>query len=188
MRALLSRLRRDEDGLSAIEMALILPILVLLSAGTIEYSRLLLLSQKLQSAAFNLADLTARDKELTGEGMTNIFLAIDQVVRPFDFSDSGRAIVTSIGADEDDDPIINWQCDGAGMFAAGSLIGSGDGEEAAVPGGIGLREGETLIAAEIFYDFTPLFGIGLPRQTLRRIAIFKPRLGELSTSPCADAT
>ena len=64
MRALLTRLRSCDRGVSAMEFALILPILVMFSAGTIEYSRMIILTQKLQSGAFMLADLTARDKTL----------------------------------------------------------------------------------------------------------------------------
>ena len=161
MRGLVSRLRRDERGVSAMEFALILPILVALSAGTIEYSRLILLTQKLQSAAYILSDLTARYKDLPPEQMSDLFLAVDQVIQPFDFAPSGRAIVTSVGADSDDDRIVLWQCGGSGSFAAASEIGATLGGAAAIPGDLALKEGETIIAAEIFFEFEPLFGIGL---------------------------
>lgn len=184
MRGLMARLRHDDRGLSAMEFALILPILVMFSAGTIEYSRLILITQKVQSGAFNLADLTARDKELTDARMANIFLSIEHVVKPFDFETNGRAIVTNIGADDDDNPILTWQCNGAGFFAVGSLIGSEPGADVALPAGLEVRHGETMIAAELFYDFQPLFGIGLGPQVIRRAAYFKPRLGELDIKPC----
>ena len=100
MRRLLTRLLACDRGVSAMEFALILPILVMFSAGTIEYSRLILLTQKLQSGAFILADLTARDKTLSTEQLGHIFLAIDQIVRPFEFAGNGHAIVTSLGADD----------------------------------------------------------------------------------------
>ena len=60
MLRLIAAVRRDRDGVSAIEFALILPILITLAYGTIEYGRMLLLSQKLQNGTFILADLTAR--------------------------------------------------------------------------------------------------------------------------------
>ena len=88
MRRLISRLGRDTRGVSAMEFALILPLLVMFSAGTIEYSRLILATQKLQSGAFTLADLTARydDDDMDAELLADIFLAIDQVIQPFDFA------------------------------------------------------------------------------------------------------
>jgi hypothetical protein len=134
MRGLISRLRHDVDGVSAMEFALILPLLVMFSAGTIEYSRLILATQKLQSGAFTLADLTARydDDDMNAERLADIFLAIGQVVQPFDFAADGRAILTSIGADEDDDPFVQDQCVGSAELDATSEIGE-LGEAATLP-------------------------------------------------------
>lgn len=178
MRTLLARVRACERGVSAVEFALILPILVMFSAGTIEYSRLILLTQKLQSAAFILADLSARDEALGTEQLGHIFLAIDQVIRPFEFAGNGRAYVTSIGADEDDALTLNWQCPGAGTLDIESALVSED-EVAELPGDIVLVHGETLIAAEVFFDFRPLFNVGLGSRVIHRVAYYKPRIGDL---------
>ena len=182
----LGRLAGDERGVTAMEFGLILPILVMFSAGTIEYSRLILLTQKLQSGAFILADLTARDQDLSTEQLSHIFLAIDQVVAPFRFVGEGRAIVSSVGADAADDPILNWQCGGSGALAVASQLGTEEGEPVALPDELDLKHGETLIAAEVFYAFEPLFGVGLEPRTIRRVAYFKPRLGDLATMTCPD--
>jgi hypothetical protein len=183
--ASLTRLWRDTRGFTAAEFGLILPILLLFSVGTIELSRLILLTQKLQSGAFTLADLTARykDEDMDADRLADIFLAIDQVIRPFEFATAGHAIVTSIGVDEDDDPVVNWQCGGAGEFDVDSEIGS-DGEEAALPGELAIGPGETIIAAEVFFDYEPLFGVVLSPRVIRRVAYFKPRLGDLNTLAC----
>ena len=118
------RLLRDRRGIAATEFALILPILVLFSAGTIEYSRLILLTQKLQSGAFILADLTARDRTLSEAQLENIFLAIDNIIQPFDFAADGRAIVTSVGVNAAKKPVVNWQRHGSGELAATSEVGT----------------------------------------------------------------
>lgn len=186
----LGALRRDERGVSALEFALVLPLLVLLSAGTIEVSRLVLLTQKLQSAAFTLADLTARidgDDGSRSETLGNVFLAIDQVVQPFDFGTGGRAIVTSIASPTADAaPSVAWQCAGSGGLAATSAIGA-PAQAAALPAGLDIRKGETIVAAEVYFEFRPLFGIGLlPERRIRRVAYFKPRLGELASLTCPE--
>lgn len=180
MRALLARLARDLRGVAATEFALLLPILVMFGAGTIEYSRLILLTQKLQSGSFILADLTARDKTLSEEQLENIFLAIDQVIQPFDFAADGVAIVSSIGVDASDDPVISWQRIGSGTLAATSGLGD-EGDDAVLPDELEIKAGETIIAAEVFYDFEPIFPLGLSPRVIRRVAYYKPRLGTLDT-------
>ena len=150
------------------------------SAGTIEYSRLILLTQKLQSGAFILADLAARDKTLSEEQLENIFLAIDQIIQPFDFAIDGKAIVTSVGVDASDDPVVNWQRIGSGSLAATSEIGE-EGDDATLPDDLDIVDGETIIAAEVFYSFEPLFGIGLAPRIIRKVSYYKPRLGTLDT-------
>jgi TadE-like protein len=180
IRALLSTLR-DDRGMSAVEFALVLPILVTLSVGTVEYSRLIMLTQKLQSGSFILADLTARNKELSTEKLGHIFLAIDQVIRPFPFDEAGTSIVTSVGTDADGDPEVAWQCFGAGTLEADSQIGAGAGEAATLPENLAIESGEIIIAAEVFYAYEPLFGLGPAARVIRRTAYFKPRLGDLST-------
>jgi hypothetical protein len=184
LRPLLGRLRRDQRGFSAAEFALVLPILVILSVGTVEYSRLILLTQKLQSGAFLLADLSARDRTLSTGQLANIFLAIDQVIAPFEFAEAGRALVTSIGVDTDDDPVVNWQCAGGGDLEAPSRLGEGAGEAATLPDDLELSPGETIIAAEVFYAYAPLFGLGPDARVIRRAAFYKPRLGDLTTMAC----
>lgn len=181
---------RDVRGVSALEFALILPLLVLVSLGTIETSRLILLTQKLQSAAFTLSDLTARIADDDGNRaatLHNVFLGVEQVIRPFDFSAHGQSIVTAIRSPAaDSTPVVGWQCLGSGSLGVGSEVGE-TGLSAALPAALGIKKGETIVASEVYFDFHPLFGIGLlPSRVIRRVAFFKPRLGELATRPCAS--
>lgn len=186
--ARLARLLDDRRGVSAVEFALILPLLVLFSVGTIEVSRLILLTHKLQSAAFTLADLATRiegDADARTESLHDVFLAINQVVKPFDFAGSGQSIITSVASPTaDDTPEVAWQCIGSGGIVAVSQVGESD-HDATLPDGLDIDKGETIIAAEVFFDFQPLFGIGLlPERVIRRAAFFKPRLAELATLTC----
>ncbi len=180
MRRFITRFIGDRRGIAATEFALILPVLLMFSAGTIEYSRLILLTQKLQSGSFILADLTARDKTLSEDQLENIFLAIDNIIQPFDFAADGKAIVTSVGVNASNNAVVNWQRDGSGTLTATSEIGS-EGGSATLPDDLDIKQGETVIAAEVFYDFTPIFGIGLAPRVIHRVAYFKPRLGTLDT-------
>ena len=179
MTRLLRSLWRYRRGVSAIEFAMILPILAALSIGTIEYGRMILLSQKLQNGTFILADLAARDKTLSEDQLDSIFLAINNIIQPFEFADSGTAIVSGIEVASDGDPIINWQRSGSGGLGAASEIGA-VGTVAALPGTLTFTAGETLIVSEVFYDFQPVFRITAPAR-LHKIAYVKPRLGTLTS-------
>jgi Flp pilus assembly protein TadG len=176
----LHRIWRDIRGVSALEFALVLPILSALIAGTIEYGRMILLSQKLQNGTFILADLAARDKTLSEEQLDSIFLAIDNIIQPFEFDVSGTAIVSGVEIDDDGDPVIQWQRSGVDGLGETSRIGD-VGDEAVLPAVLTFTAGETLIVSEVFYDFIPIFGMTTGQQTLYKIAYVKPRLGTLTT-------
>ena len=186
MRSFFSRLRGDERGVSALEFALILPIMVMFSAGTIEFGRLILLTQKVQNGAFIVADLTARDKEICQGELDSIFLALNDLLSPFDVATNGQAVVTSLKGDADAQPIVQWQRAGAGTLDAESHLGA-VGDIAPLPDVLTIAENETIIVAEVFYAFQPLFGIGAEADTIRKVAYFKPRLGALDTLPACAA-
>ena len=150
------------------------------SAGTIEYSRMILLTQKLQSGSFILADLTARDRTLSDEQLDNIFLAIDQVVQPFDFATDGRAIVTSIGVDADDDAGGQLAAQRRGHARRHQQLRHrrGNGGAARRPRDHGRRDddrggGLLRLQAALRHRSAP--------RVIRRVAFFKPRLGNLDT-------
>jgi Flp pilus assembly protein TadG len=183
MRAMLRPLLailRDRAGVTAMEFALVLPILVILGVGTIEFGRMLLLSQKLQNGTFVLADLAARDKTLSADQLDDIFLALENVVQPFEFAGSGIAIVSSVSGTSSGATRVNWQRTGAGDFEATSTVGT-TGGPAALPAMLEVDEGETIIVAEVFYDFEPLYGIAASANVLHKIAYVRPRLGTLET-------
>jgi hypothetical protein len=56
--------------------------------------------------------------------------------------------------------VINCQRVGSGALSAASAIGA-EGDDALLPDDLDIAPGETIIAAEVFYAFEPLFSIGL---------------------------
>ena len=174
----LRSLWRDCRGVTAMEFGLILPVLVFLSVGTVEFGRMILLVQKVQNGTFVLADLAARDEELHEDQLNNMFLAVNNILEPFEFGDIGTAVVTSVTVNDDGDPIINWQRFGSGTLETDSEIGE-EGDEAELPENIPLNVGETLIVSEVFFQYEPIFGLTAEPTTLRRVAYVKPRIGTL---------
>ena len=68
-------LARDEGGIVAVEFALILPVMLVLYLGLVEFSQGYRVSQKLDLLAHTLSDLTAQ--QLTG-GQANGQAGIDE--------------------------------------------------------------------------------------------------------------
>lgn len=180
MRAFLRRLGRDPSGMSAVEFGLMIPIFLVLGAGMIDFSRLILISQKLQSGTFIVADLAARDKTLSEAQVDDIFLALGNIVEPFDLTTRGTAHVTSVVGVAGSDPTVAWQRTGAGDLVEPSQIGV-PGGLAVIPATLALGDGENMIVSEVFYDFEPIFGVSFGADVLRRVAYYRPRLGTLAT-------
>lgn len=175
---LLARLMRDGRGVSAVELALIAPVLLLLALGVVELGRFVALATRLQHAATTLADLATRDETLSEAALLNLFSAVRHVTDPFDMSAEGVAIVSAAGRLDDRGPRVLWQRRGAGALPATSDVGQAGGA-AATPAALLSQDGDTVIAAEVYYRYSPwLLGI-VPETTLRRVAYYRPRLGSL---------
>lgn len=180
MGRLLFGLRRDETGVSAIEFAMILPVLILLTLGSTEVARLIMLNLKLQNAAFIMADLAARDRTLNEAQVADIFFAVGDILAPFAMDESGLAVLSGIGAGAGGAVTVSWQRTGGGPIEATSRIGAAGGV-ATLPDSLDLAEGDTVVAAELFFDYQPLFGIVMSPQRLHKAAYLRPRLGTLTS-------
>jgi Flp pilus assembly pilin Flp len=171
---------RDKSGLSAVEFALVLPVLILFAMTTAEVGRFTLLSLKLQHAATSMADLASRDEELSLAALQATFSAMGPIVRPFDLAGQGTVIVSAVGVDGSGPPTIHWQRGGAGSLTQESGIGAAAGR-ATLPEGLVVRSGETVIVAEAFFRYRRWLLGFVPDTTLRRVAFYRPRLGTLRT-------
>lgn len=179
IRDVLRRLRRQEDGVAAIEFALSLPILIGLSLTAFEVSSYAMLNIKLQHAATSMAQLATMDEELPAVVLDGMFSSVNQIVAPYEFGDNGRAIVTGVGEPKPGDgPTVTWQRSGAGSLAASSSVGA-PGGAATVPEELPISATEALVAAEVIYDYKPILLGFVPQTTLRKVAYFRPRFGTL---------
>lgn len=166
--------------MAAVEFALVLPMLILFALGTAEIGRAALLDMKVRHAATAVADLAARDESLSTAALDDIFSAAGQIVRPFGFGPSAVVIVSAVGKDTGTAAKVAWQRSGGGTLSVPSAIGSSGGT-AALPATMVIRDGETLIVAEVFYRHTTwLLGL-IPTYTLARSAYYRPRMGTLRT-------
>jgi Flp pilus assembly protein TadG len=172
---------RDRRGSVLMELAIGVPILVMILLGCFEAARFVLLDQKLARVAASTADLVAQADGITETQITDLFSAADDTATPFDLAGDGRVIITSVSRPTTADPTVAWQRISTGTHAATSAIGTA-GQTATLPTGLTLRQGENVIVAEVFYDYAPVF-LGATRFTaasLYQVAYNRPRIINLT--------
>jgi Flp pilus assembly protein TadG len=166
-------------GNVAVEFALTLPVLMLLVLGSAEMARFVILHQKVDRVAVTTSDLVARAETIKESELEDIFVAADFVAQPFDLPNLGIVIVSAITNEDGDGPTVAWQRSGAGTASHTSQIGV-EGGAATLFADFEVREGETAIIAEVFYDFEPFLSeLIVEPQTPYRRAHHRPRLGTL---------
>ncbi len=189
MKSFSKSFRKCECGVSALEFALALPLLLTLFFGGLETAAFLLASQKTEKLAATTADVIAQSEVATNAGLTELMGAAAQVMAPLRFdATNGQIVVSSIYRPPNlnsvvQPTIVNWQRFGVGGGPASSRLGA-EGARASLPAGFVVAERENVIVAEIVYTYRPIFpGFFMSERQLYRRAFFKPRLGALTQAP-----
>jgi len=182
LKALARRFIGREDGIAAVETALLTPVLLTLFLGCSETWFLIRTHFQAAQMASTTADVVARYKAVTSADVAAIFSVSSQVMGAQDFNDKGTVVLTSIATDDKGKATVAWQCTG-GQPGNVSRIGRA-GQAAKIPGGLALDKNDNLIVAEVFYKYTPILGWKAPGVTLAyKTALFRPRLGDLTAAP-----
>lgn len=167
MRAALALLR-CRRGIAATEFALILPLMILVLAGTVELGNALLLDRKVTRAAHNAADLVAQARSVTTAELDDIFDAVQQILQPFPAT--MQITVTSVYFDPATNALrVVWSQTRNGTALA-------QGSSFTLPQANMLLPGESVIVSQISYAYAPLFAdLILDNITLKDQAFLKPR-------------
>ncbi|MFZ4124690.1 MAG: TadE/TadG family type IV pilus assembly protein [Rickettsiales bacterium] len=175
---------QDESGIAVTEFAIASGFFMLLLLGGFELSRMVLVNQKVEKVAYITADIVSQATSTPPRSqMDEYLLAAQQVMQPFVFDGLGEVLVTSVERDPGDVQRIRWVY--PPDHVAISHIGLGDGAIAQLPEGLVINERDNVIVAEVFYRYNPMFSAqGLYEETdMYKVAVFKPRLGALTTAP-----
>jgi len=176
---------RAQHGMAVVEFALVLPMLMTMFYGCIEITRYILVVQKVEKLAHTVADVTAQSRVVTTASLNQLLDATSDIMNPFGTGANSRVIITSLyrppGATST--ASVNWRHFGGGTLTATSQLGA-VGATPTMPGGFTFNERENVIAAEVYFQFSPLvsnrfFGT----TTVYRSAFYKPRLGALTATP-----
>ena len=140
---------RDERGITAVEFALIFPIMLVLYMGAVDISQVLTADRKVTSVASTTADLVAQAETLDVAGLTDIYEAARAILSPMSTVDLS-IVVTSITIDDDGDPEVDW----SNAFN-GTIRSSTGGLD--IPAGM-IVEGGSIVVAEVSYVYDGVLG------------------------------
>ncbi|MCZ0736032.1 TadE/TadG family type IV pilus assembly protein [Phreatobacter sp. AB_2022a] len=184
-RDLLGRLRRDRQGVAAVEFAIIVTLMVPLLLGTFETTQALQASRKVSVAARALADLASQSASLSDNDMSNILNATRAIVAPFP-QNRTIAVVTGIKIDDKGNASVAWSdiCNKAGSMtdSGGNSVGQrrSVGSSITVPDGVKPPVGTAgfLVLAEVYHRYVPAIGWQLEAGiTLSDRLYSSPRIG-----------
>ena len=152
--ALRTQFMRDRRGVSAIEFALIAPILILLYVGVAEIGNALTIFRRTSTVAMTASDLTAQVKKVSTDDLKDIVAASSSILAPYGSTSPTplKIVISSVVADQDNKTTVAWSYASSGASALG--------EKSDYPVPTGLTEpNSSVIVAEITYAFTPLLGL-----------------------------
>lgn len=163
-------------GVMMVEAALIFPVFLAMMLGGFEIARYINVAEKVSRSSVTVADIVSRSNNLTEAEIQDVFFAVQTILSPYYGTGAqSRVIISSVTRPPNQNPTIVWQRMGAGGLSAASLIGT-QGGNAALPAGFTLSNSESVIIAEIFFAFEPMFvGTDIAAHRLYDRSLFRPR-------------
>jgi Flp pilus assembly protein TadG len=147
----------DERGAALIELALCLPVALVLVFGVIEFSQIIFDEQIMSGLSRQGSDLSSR-----GTTLATTVSALGAQGGSLNMGTQGAIIITEVANNSSGAPQIVDQAESATGISVTSNIGSGAGNPATVPANAItlLNDGETLFVTEVFYSYTPMTPVG----------------------------
>jgi len=174
-------------GASAVEMAIILPILVLMVFGAIDFGRLFHARQIMTNMAREGANLASREISLpTGTySAANLIDLLQAGASPLDMASHGKIYIWRIAAgtsEDDPDPTIDLsKSDDDGALSVDSTIGTGKAN-LGLDGGVyqhlvydpdnATANIAQITVVEVFYEYRPLTPVIMTNHILSSRAVF----------------
>jgi Flp pilus assembly protein TadG len=171
-----ARLGRDKRGNAAIEFAVIVPVMLTMFFGVVEFSSAVAVKRKISMAAEELADLAARYKEVPDTEIDNFFTIARAVINPYSTTVL-KATITEIYID----PATGL---GRAQWSRGDVVRL-PGSTVPVPANLIARDAtnnilpsQYLIFAETSYVYVPAVGYVMAKAgvPLSDMSYMRPRL------------
>jgi Flp pilus assembly protein TadG len=170
----LKRLSRDERGVSAVEFALIAPVLILFYFGLAEATQVMMAERKVVHTASAVGDIVAQLTTTTPTELDDFFSMAGTLMTPFPASTQLKICVASISADATSGAMtVDWNRvkNSATCPAKGSAVAS-----TAVPANL-IDKGQSAIMARATYTYTgPTNMVIKTNPTFTKTFYLRPRI------------
>ncbi|MEM9841393.1 MAG: TadE/TadG family type IV pilus assembly protein [Pseudomonadota bacterium] len=162
------RFKRDEGAVSAVEFALIAPLMAIIYFGCVELSLMMTVDRKVTASTATLGDLTARASAVTDDDLSDIFEATRMVMQPYPIQ-TAKMRISSLREDNGN-ILVSWSegCGETPYTVDQDLT-------ATVPNNI-IPTAGTIIMAEMSYEFQSNIGFFFSQpKTLGDTFYLRPR-------------
>ena len=171
----LSRFWRDRRGVSAVEFALIAPVLIIFYFGMAEMTQAMLAQRRLSHLTASIGDIVARDQQLTDARVADLFSVGNVLMSPFPTS-TLRLCLVSIVSDANGKDVVAWSDPSNAPVDCPARNDVLD-----IPVSV-LPAGKSVIMSKASYEYNSVFKFMIPQAlTFRRTYYLKPRLSEQVT-------
>jgi Flp pilus assembly protein TadG len=174
----------DASGIAAVEFAYIAPLLMLMTFGTFEISRALIVHKRFQRATAMVGDLVSREEQLGATypeakaALDGIMLSAQHVMEPYT-STPLRMAITQLRASSSDAKKTNveWSYSYNGMPVTNCPLAKN------MPAWDMITKGNAAIVVEAQYQYTPLLTNIIPnlikQMNWSDTMAFSPRYGSV---------
>lgn len=162
----LIRFWRDARGIAAVEVAMMLPVLMILFLGVIDVGRALIINKKTSTASTIAADLLSRYPSVTDARITDAWAAARMALQPYDNASLGMDVASIRFQGSNATPVVLWR-------ETFNMDPNDNAENLAI--GLGV-EGEGVLVVTTQYDYTPPFtGTMTEEFTMQEVAVTRGR-------------
>ena len=168
----LSSIWRDRRGVSAVEFALIVPVLLIFYFGMAELTEAMMAQRRLSHLTASIGDVVARDQRFTDARRDDVFSVGTVLMSPFPTT-TLRMCLVSIVSDANGRDVVAWSEKSnapANCPAANAVVD--------IPPSV-LPAGQSVIMSKASYEYNSVFKFVVPQTlTFRRTFYLRPRLSD----------
>jgi Flp pilus assembly protein TadG len=177
------RIAEDTRGISAVEFALILPVMLTIYLGGNELSHALTIARKVTHVTSSLGDLVTQSKVLSATDVDKIFDAAKSIMTPYaTTADLFKIKLSGVRIDNNGKAWVDWS------RALQDTPLTQDAPFNGLPAGV-LVPNTHIVAAEVHYSYKPMLGYTLTGTfDLQDQFYLRPRLSESVCYPTAPCT